>query len=92
MGQFDCPRVIHPLVSLTFGVYCGVPFPLDAGKGKWCMWVVNKVEIYFSKIGFVDSKWSHLNVPGSYTPWCHSLLGSTVGCPFLCMQEKGDAA
>ena len=79
---------MHPLVSFTFGVPCGVPFSLDAGKGKCCMWHVNKVEIYLSKIGFVNSKWSNLNVPGSYTPWCHPPLGFTVGCPFLCMQER----
>ena len=48
---------------------------------------VGKVEIYFSKKGFVDCKRS--NLPWSYTPWCHSLLRSTVGCPFLYyMQEK----
>ena len=66
-----------------------VPFSLHAGKGKCCMWLVEKVEIHFAKMGFVDCKWSNLNVPGSYTPWSHSLLGSTVGCPFPCMQEKG---
>ena len=43
------------------------PF-LDAGKGNCCMWPVNQVEVYFAKIGFVDSKWSNLNAPGSYTP------------------------
>ena len=53
---------------------------------------VNKVEIYFAKIGFVDCKLSNLNAPGSYTPWFHSLLGSSLGLPFLCMQEKGNAA
>ena len=36
---------------------------------------VNEVEIYSEEIGFVDSKWSNLNAPGSYTSWCHSLLG-----------------
>ena len=44
------------------------------------------------KIGFMDYKWSNLNAPGSYTPWCYPLLGSNEGCPFLCMQEKGNAA
>ena len=52
------------------------------------MWLVNKMEIIFCKIGFVDCKCSHLNAPGSYTPWSHSLLGSIVGCPFFCMQEN----
>ena len=46
MVQLECPRVIHPLVSLTFGVHCGVPFPLDAGKGKCCMWLLKKMEIF----------------------------------------------
>ena len=59
---------------------------------KCCMLLVKKVEIFFTKIGFVYSKWSNLNAPGSYTSWCHLLLGSTVECPFLWMQEKGDAA
>ena len=92
MVQFECPRVIHPLVSFTFGVYCGVSISQYAGKGKCCIWPVNKVEIHFAKIGFVDCKWPNLNAPGSYTPRCHSLLGSIVGCPFHCMQEKGNAA
>ena len=69
-----------------------VPLSLHAGKGKCCMWPVNKVEIHFAKIGFVDCKWSNSNAPGSYTPWCHSLLGPLWGVPFLCMQEKGNAA
>ena len=43
-----------------------------------------------SDSGFVDCKWFNLNAPGSYTPWCHPLLGSAVvGFPFLYMQEKG---
>ena len=46
MVQFECPRVIHPLVSVTFGVHCRLPFSLHAGKGKCCMWLVNKVEIH----------------------------------------------
>ena len=31
--------------------------------------VVNKVEIHFAKIGFVDSKWFYLIAPVLYTPW-----------------------
>ena len=75
MVQFECTRVIHPLVSFTFGVHCGVPFSLNAGKGKCCMRLVDKVENHFAKIGFVDCKWSNLNAPGSYTLCCPSLLG-----------------
>ena len=37
MVQFECPSVIHPLLSFTFGVRCGMSFSLDAGKGKRCM-------------------------------------------------------
>ena len=57
----------------------GLPFSLDAGKGKCCMWLVNKVKISFEKVGFIASKWFNLNAPA---PWC-PFLGSTVGCPFL---------
>ena len=89
MVQFECPRVIHPLLSSTIGVCCTVPLSLHAGKGKCCMWPIKKVEIYFSKIGFVDSKWSNLNAPGSLTPWFHSLLGCIVGCPFPLHAGKG---
>ena len=92
MVQFKCPRVIYPLVSFTFGSTVGCPFPLHAGKGECCMWPVKEVEIHDAKMGFVDFKWSNLNAPGSYTPWCHSLLESNVGCPFLCMQEKENPA
>ena len=92
MVQFECPGVINPFVSFTFGFHCGVPFSLDAGNGKCCMWLVNKVDIHFEKVYFVDCKRSNWNAPGSYTPWCHSFLGSTVKCPFLGMQEKGNDA
>ena len=57
----------HPL----FGSSVGCPFPLHAGKGKCCMWPVNKVEIHFAKIGFLYSKWCNLNASGSSPPWCH---------------------
>ena len=75
MVQFECPRVIHPLVSFTFGVHCRVSFSPDAGKGKYCMWLVNKVEIYFSKICCSDPKPSNLNAPGSYINWCPFSFG-----------------
>ena len=71
-----------------FGSYCRASFSLHAGKGKCCMWNVNKVEIHFTEMVFMDSKCPNLNAPGSYTTWCQSILGSTVGCPFLCMQER----
>ena len=56
------------------------------------MCLVNKVEIYFAKIGFMDCICSNLNAPGSYTPCSYFFVGFSVGCPFLCMQEKGIAA
>ena len=67
-------------------------FSLHAEKGKCCMWLVNKVEIYFSIMGFLDSKWSNLNTPGPFTSSKLSLVVSLVGWPFLCMQEKGNSA
>ena len=60
MVQFECPMVILPLVPFTFGVHCGVSISLYAGKGKCCIWPVNKVEIHFAKIGLVDCKWPNL--------------------------------
>ena len=80
MVQFERPRVIYPLVLFTFRVHCGVSISLHAGKGKCCIWPVNKVEIHFAKIGFVDCKWSNSNAPGSYTLWCYSLLTFGVHC------------
>ena len=92
MVQFKCPRVIYPLVSFTFGSTVGCPFPLHAGKGECCMWPVDEVELYMPKISSMGCKWSNLNAPGSYFPRCHSLLGPLWVVPFLCMQEKGNAA
>ena len=65
MVQFECPRVIHPLLSFIFGVHCVVSFPCR--KREILHVVVYKVEIHFAKIGFVDSIWSNLIAPGSYT-------------------------
>ena len=81
-SNLNAPRFIHPLVSSTFWVHYRVPFSLDAGKGKCCMWLVNNVEIKSSKICFADWQWSNLNCPVvSFT------LESDVGQSFLCMQE-----
>ena len=49
MIQFEWPRVIHPLVSSTFGVHCRVSFSLDAGKGKWVL-LVNVGPIIFRNL------------------------------------------
>ena len=57
IGFVDCIwSNLNALVSFTFGVNCGVTFPLYEGKGKRCMWPINKEEIYFAEIGFVDYK------------------------------------
>ena len=58
-----------------------------ARKGKCCIWPVEKMEIYFPKIGFVDCK-----MPGSYTPLSYSVWRSIMECSFPCMQEKGNTA
>ena len=57
MGQFECPRVTHPLVPFTFGVHSELPFSLHAGKGKSCMWPFKKVEIHYGnhRIGINSS-------------------------------------
>ena len=70
----------------------GRTFSLYAAKRKCCMWLVNKVEMYFSKMGGMDSKWPNLIALCEYSLWCHSILGFTVGCPFLCMQGKENYA
>ena len=43
-----------------------MPFSLDAGKGKCSMWLVNKVEFFFEKVGFTDSKWYKLIILFAY--------------------------
>ena len=90
-GPIRMPQGHTPLgVTHFWGPLWGALF--SACRKREMLHVVgNKVEIYFSEIGFVDSNWSNLNAQGSYTPWCHSLLGSAVRCPFLCLREKGNA-
>ena len=41
--------------TLKFAASMGLPFSLDAEKGKCCMWLVNKVEISFAKVGFIPT-------------------------------------
>ena len=82
MVQFECLRLIYTMVSINFGVHFRVSLSLHAGKGKNCMWLVNKVEIPFAKIGFVDSIWSNLNAPACPSvlyPFVSLTLGSTLG-------------
>ena len=56
MVQFECPRVIHPLLLFTFGVIFWMSISQYAGKGRCCIWPVNKVEIQLAKMGFLDCK------------------------------------
>ena len=58
-------------------------------QGRCCMWLANKVEIHFAKIGFVDLRWSNLNASGSYTLRCYPLMGYNRNCPFSACREKG---
>ena len=69
MVQFECPGLIHHLVSFNFGVHCGVPLPLHAGKGKCCMWLVIKWK-------FIDTKWVSWTPNGTiWMPQGHTPLG-----------------
>ena len=68
MVQFECPRVIHPLLLVTSEVHYGVPFFLDAGKGKSCMWLVNNVEIYFAKRCFLAQN-GPIRIPKGHIPF-----------------------
>ena len=73
MAQFDNPRVIHPLVAFTFGVNCGVPFPLHARKGKSCMWLLIKF-INFGE--YTAAQWSFV-----HRPWKRWKEGDCCSCP-----------
>ena len=66
MVQFEYSRAICAVLSFTIGAN------FACRKKESCLWLVHKVEIYFPKIVFGDSKWPNLNVPGSCTPyfWC----------------------
>ena len=89
MLPLECPRVLCPSVSSTFGVRCSVSLSLHVRKGKCPMSPDHKVEIHLPKIRLMDSKCFNSNNPGSCGPLFHPLLGSAVACIFLCMQEKG---
>ena len=79
MVQFDCPRIMHPLVSFTLVATVRCPFLwMQEGKGKGCICLVNKVEIDISKISFMHYKWSYFNTPQGAKAahehaWCYSL-------------------
>ena len=92
MVQVESPKVPRSIAISTFEALYEVSFSLHSGKGKSCMWTVNKVEICFTQIHFIYSKCSNWNALGFHTPWCHPLLRSIVRCLFLCMQEKGNPA
>ena len=69
MNEYSLIRISgsshSPLIRLLVIHFWGpLPFP-DAGKGKCCMWLANQVEIYFSKMAFMDHKLPKLNAPGT---------------------------
>ena len=50
------------------------------------MWLVNKVEIYFCKIGSMDCKWSNLNAPDlGLTHFWYTLWALHAGKGKCCM-------
>ena len=58
-------------------------------KRKCCLRLVNKVEISFSKMAFVDCKWSNWYYPWSYTRCFHSLLDSNLVLINIHMRIEG---
>ena len=54
MVQFECPSLALGVIHFWDPLWDAMPFSLDAGKGKCCMWLVNKVEISFEKVGFMN--------------------------------------
>ena len=66
------PQGHTPLgVTHFWCVLCGALFS-GCRKREMLHVAAKKVNIYLAKIGFVDSRWSNLNAPGSYTPWCRA--------------------
>ena len=49
---------------------------------------VNKVEIYFSKIGFVDCKWSNLNAQGHLPLGAIHFWGTLWGVHFTACRKR----
>ena len=47
--HFECSRVIHLIVSITFGVYCGDSLSLHAGKREMLHVACKKLEIHLGK-------------------------------------------
>ena len=74
MFQLNVPGLYtawcHSLLVSTVGCFFSA-----CRKRECCMWLVNKVEIYKSKIGFLYCKWSNLNA----SRVIHPLLSFTFG-------------
>ena len=87
MVQFECRRSIRVLVSLNFGVHCGVSISMHARKWECCMWLLNKVIIHFTKIGFLDTWWSNLNTTGPYTMVSLNSWGPHCGVLFYACRK-----
>ena len=89
MLPLECPRVLCPSVSSTFGVRCSVSLSLHVRKGKCPMSPDHKVEIHLPKIRLMDSKCFNSNNPVSCGPLFYPLLGYAVACPFhACKKGK----
>ena len=69
--------------------YCrGCPFLWMQEKGNAACGMLI-VEIYFAKVGFMDSKWFNWNATGSYTPSLINFWGTLFGGLFTgCRKRK----
>ena len=77
MVQFECPRVIYPLVSFTLS---SVLFPA-CRNGKCRMWTDKKVKISFEKTSLMYYKVqfeSAIDTPRSFSHFWDLLRGGTI--------------
>ena len=66
-SKLNVPGAYAPCSLSLFGSAVGC-YPFHCmQKKESCMLLVTKVEIYFPKIVFGDSKWPNLIISGSYT-------------------------
>ena len=47
---------LYTLAVVQFWVHLWASLSLHAGKGKCCIWLMDKVEIFLAKVSFVDCK------------------------------------
>ena len=70
-GPVWMPQALESICVIQFWSWVNPPFPLLAlwGNKKWLPSMkVKKMEKFQNKIGWMDSKWSSLNVPGTENP------------------------